>query len=66
MVLSLRALSLPLSSDTTDTIIPIIEPICDDQYIQQQKELEYFLDEIMKAFDIQVPDSLNEHNTNTT
>ena len=64
LALSLRALSSPLNSDTTDTtIIPIIEPICDQKYHDQQKEMEFFLEEIIKAFDIEVPkdvsDSLN-------
>ncbi len=62
MVFSLRVLSSPLSSDsdTTDTIAPIIKPICDKQYHEQQKELDFFLDEIMRALDIEIPDSLNQ------
>lgn len=59
LVLSLRILSLPQNSDTTDTILPVIEPICDEKYIKQQEEMEFFLEEIMKAFKIEVPDSLN-------
>ena len=49
-------LSLPGdTTDTTDTIIPIIEPIVDEEYNDQQQEMIYFLYEIMDAFDIQIP-----------
>lgn len=58
-VFSLRVLFLPLNSDTTDTTIVIIDPICDEQYHSQQKEMNYFLNEILKAFEIEIPDSLN-------
>jgi len=59
MVFSLKGSSNHLNSDTTDTITPIIEPICDEEYIRQQKQTEFFWEEIMKAFNIESPDSLN-------
>lgn len=49
-------------TDSVDTIIPIIEPICDEDYHNEQKEMRFFLNEIRKAFNIQMPDSLNNGN----
>lgn len=63
MVWSLRVLSSPLSDSTlvvidTTYVIEIVEPICDWEYRQQQREMEFFLQEIMKAFDIEMPESM--------
>lgn len=57
LVLSLRALSSPLSSDTTDTIAPV--EVIQEQTYTEDEEMQFFLEEIMKAFEIEVPDSLN-------
>lgn len=61
MVWSLRVLSSPLSDSTsvvidiTDTI-EVVKPICDKEYRQQQRQTNYYLEQILKAFGI--PDTL--------
>ena len=37
--------------DTTDTII-VITPICDQKYHNQQQEINFYLEQILKAFGI--------------